>query len=525
MSEFKLLDCTLRDGGYINNWDFGYQTIKNIIHNLVDSHVDYIEIGFLRNCEYDKNKTLYNNVAQAKNILPKSHQNTKFVLMCLHNLYDIQKLEPCDGTIEYVRVTFHDYDIEEGLAFCKKVIEKGYKCFCNPINIMGYSDERLLWLIQKINELSPYAFSIVDTFGSMTATDLMRIYYLVEHNLNPDIVLGLHLHENLSLAYSLAQKYTNIVSPIRKSVIDASMQGMGRVPGNLCMELIMDYMNKAFGKNYDINPVLDGIDDYIARLKSIEAWGYSTAYALSAQYNLHRNYSEFFLNKGKLRAKQINQLLASIEDHKKTAFDKDYAEQLYQNYQNIHIDDTDSRDDLKQQLKGKKILLLAPGATLNTQRDKVVRFIDENSPVIIAVNFSPEQFHPDYIFFSNSKRLEEVTSQSNEDSQYLITSNLSHSDHSAEHVFNYYDLAYQNNELYDNSAVMLMHLLQQIGVEEVYLAGMDGYEKDRTNYSVDYIHSHHIKDYALENKEISTHLRQLNAQMPLHFLTATFYQI
>ena len=85
--------------------------------------------------------------------------------MALHNKYDITKLEPNDGTVEAVRVTFHDYDIDEGLEFVKKVMEKGYKCFCNPINIMGYSDQEILNLIQKINQIKPYAFSIVDTFG------------------------------------------------------------------------------------------------------------------------------------------------------------------------------------------------------------------------------------------------------------------------------------------------------------------------------------------------------------------------
>lgn len=525
MAQFKLLDCTLRDGGYINDWNFGYQTIKNIIGNLIDSQVDYIEIGFLRNCEYDRNRTLYNNIAEAKNILPSDSKNSKFVLMCLHNLYVINKLEPCDGTIEHVRVTFHDYDIDEGLEFCKKIIEKGYKCFCNPINIMGYSDKKLLWLIEKINSISPYAFSIVDTFGSMTANDLVRIYSLVEHNLDPSIVLGLHLHENLSLAFSLAQKYTNIVSPIRRSVIDASMQGMGRVPGNLCMELIMDYMNKTFAKNYDINPVLDGIDDYIARLKSIEAWGYSTAYALSAQYNLHRNYSEFFLNKGKLRAKQINQLLASIADDKKTAFDKAYAEQLYQNFQNIDIDDHESRSALAKAIEGKKILLLAPGATLNTEGDMVKKFILENKPVVIAVNFVPEKFDIDYAFFSNIKRLEENSHEKSSLDKYIITSNLMRSDYKVKNIFNYYDLAYQNNELYDNSAIMLIRLMQQLNVPDVYIAGMDGYERDRKNYSVDYIHSHHIQNYVAENKDISLRLQQIQKQISLHFLTTTLYSV
>ena len=151
----------------------------------------------------------------------------------------------------------------------------------------------ILNLLEKINRIKPYAFSIVDTFGSMMKEDLQRIYSLTEHNLDKSIVIGLHLHENLALSYSLAQEFIDMKASDRNCVIDASMLGMGRAPGNLCMELIMDYMNRAQMGSYDVNPVLDGIDDHIAKLKSIEPWGYNTAYALSAKFNLHRNYAEF----------------------------------------------------------------------------------------------------------------------------------------------------------------------------------------------------------------------------------------
>ena len=97
MSNIKLLDCTLRDGGYINDWNFGYQTIKSIIRKLVDSQVDYVEVGFLRNCEYDRDKSLFNNCAQMVSVLPEKRGNTIFTAMALHNKYDVDKLEPYDG--------------------------------------------------------------------------------------------------------------------------------------------------------------------------------------------------------------------------------------------------------------------------------------------------------------------------------------------------------------------------------------------------------------------------------------------
>lgn len=276
MSQIKLLDCTLRDGGYINDWNFGFQTIRSLIRKLIEAQVDYVEVGFLRNCEYNADKAVFNNCSEMIPILPDKRGNTKFTAMALHNKYDVEKLEDYDGdTIDAVRVTFHDYDIDEGLAFVKRVKEKGYQVFCNPINIMGYTDAQLLQIIDKVNQIKPYAFSIVDTFGSMMKEDLLRIYSLVEHNLNKDIIIGLHLHENLAQSYALAQEYIELQSGNRKSVIDASMFGMGRAPGNLCMELIMDYMNRKQEGHYNVNPVLDGIDEHIVHFKEIEPWGYN----------------------------------------------------------------------------------------------------------------------------------------------------------------------------------------------------------------------------------------------------------
>ncbi len=337
MGTVNLLDCTLRDGGYINNWKFGFLTIKSIITYLIESQIDYIEIGFLRNCIYDRNSTLFNNVEEIKAILPKYSANTKFTAMALHNQYDVKKLGPNDGTtIEVIRVTFHDYDVDEGLKFCKEVIKKGYQCFCNPINIMGYSDINILKLIQKINDIKPYAFSIVDTFGSMTKNDLQRIYLLIENNLDKSIVIGLHLHENLSLSYSMAQDFMAMCSNNRNCVIDGSLLGMGRTPGNLCIELMINYLNKYYNETkYNINPVLEAIDEHIVRIKKLESWGYSAAYALSANYNLHRNYAEYLLQKGDLHTKNINHILSQIEDIKKTAFDEEYVANLYYKYKKL----------------------------------------------------------------------------------------------------------------------------------------------------------------------------------------------
>ena len=524
MTGIKLLDCTLRDGGYINDWNFGYVPIKSIIKKLVESQVDYIEVGFLRDCEYDRNKVLFNHCNEIEAILPENRGNTMFTAMALHNRYDINKLEPYDDrTVDAIRVTFHDYDIEEGLAYIQRVKEKGYKVFVNPINIMGYSDEMILHLLKKVNDIQPYAFSIVDTFGSMMKEDLLRIYSLIEHNLDKKIVIGLHLHENLALSYSLAQDFISMKASDRECVIDASMLGMGRSPGNLCMELIMDYMNKKQSGHYDVNPVLDGIDDHIAQLKQIEAWGYNTAYALSAKYNLHRNYAEFLLDKGRLRAKQINQILGSIEKNKKTAYDEAYIEKLYQSFQNNEVDDSKTIQDLSEKFQQKECLILAPGSSILAEQEKIRQYIEEKNPIVFSANFVPDNLKSNYVFCCNAMRYETILNEG-KSCQCIVTSNLLEMCQRQEMVVNYADLSFDEKELIDNSVIMLLKLLKKLEVSHVALAGFDGYRTGNESDYVDaYMKSQHTKG-SEENEKIKRCMRQLEEQMSIQYLTKSLYQ-
>lgn len=521
MNNINLLDCTLRDGGYINNWGFGFHIIKDIIKKLVESQINYVEVGFLRNCEYDKDKALFNNCEEIAPILPEKRGSVMFTAMALHNKYDIDKLEPYDGkTIDAIRVTFHDYDIDQGLLFVEKAKAKGYKVFCNPINIMGYSDQMILQLIQKINRIQPYAFSIVDTFGSMMKSDLNRIYSLVEHNLDKSIVIGLHLHENLALSYSLAQEFISIKSAERKSVIDASMLGMGRVPGNLCLELIMDYMNKNQGSTYDVNPVLDGIDDYILPLKQIEPWGYSTAYALSAKYNLHRNYAEFLLGKGRLRAKQINQILASIDENKKTAYDETYIESLYEGFQNHEVDDKELLGRLKKTWNNQDILILAPGTSIVNQKKDIDKFISQKKPIIISANFVPELYKQDYAFYSNVMRYSALEGK-DYSGKLLITSNLMEVCNT-QNVINYADLCFDDKGKSDNCVIMLLKLMIRLGKTRVYVAGFDGYQLEGCNYISSYMASQHTKGVE-ENIRNTMYVADIRKKMEVVFLTKSLY--
>ena len=434
MADVKLLDCTLRDGGYINDWHWGLGSARRIIQSLTRAGTDIVEVGFLRNVDgYDPDVTVCNTIEELNRLLPPESQrgHTIYSGMAMRSNYDISKLSPYDGHgIEIIRITAHDYDIRDGMDFAREVKARGYKLSINPINIMGYADKDLLWIFDQVNAIHPWQFSIVDTFGSMRRRDLERIVSLADHNLAPDIRLGLHLHENMALSFCLAQEFLD--KPLLREEI------------------------------------MDAIQDHIAPIKGESAWGYSPAYFLSARFNLHRNYAEHYLHKGDLTNRDINHLLAAIDPGKKTAFDAAYADKLYTEYKNRRIDDEAALAALHTAFAGKRVLILAPGATLAAEEGRAA-VAAADADVTISANFVPDFVKPDYAFFTNAKRFDESTAYP---CPLILTSNLRAA---ADATVVNYDRLSGTDAQGGNSVLMLLRLLRLCNAAEVLLAGADGY--------------------------------------------------
>ncbi|CBK75339.1 Isopropylmalate/homocitrate/citramalate synthases [Butyrivibrio fibrisolvens 16/4] len=482
----RLLDCTLRDGGHIVAGKFGETVIKNTIERLVEAGVDIIEVGFLWDSVYGTDTARYYTIEDVKRILPKDKGRSQFSLMA--DFIDLEHLEPCDGTIDIIRLSFKRWRLDWGLKTARILMDKGYKVFINPVNNNVYSDKEYIEVLEKVNELHPYGFSIVDTFGVMRVKDLSHRYYLVENNLLPDITIGVHLHENLGLAYNLAQHMTQIANPTRKIVIDGSLLGMGRVPGNLCIEQIADYMNEQFDTGYALEPIYDAIDDYIAPIKAKEPWGYAIPYALSAKYYLHRTYAEHLMGKQRLKTKDIQRILSQVDESEAETFNEEYIEKLYHEYMNVKYDDSADVKRLEDYIKKyDDILVLCPGESLKAAKDDIMS-ADSDSTCVIAVNFVPET-GADIIFLTNMKRYDSIKHKA-DDSSLVITSNLMRDITDASAVIEYNELVYFNDEYCDDSTLMLVNLLSRIGVKKIHFAGFDGSKDGKLKFVDDSLSSH-----------------------------------
>lgn len=168
MKQINLLDCTLRDGGYVNDWAFGHSVITGTYKRLDAAGVEYIEVGFLDDRRpFDIDRSIQPDTKSFDKIFENVKKNHAIpVAMIDFGTCSLENIAPCeDSFIDGIRVIFKKEKIEKALPFCRAIKGKGYKLFIQAISITAYSDLEMLEYIQKINQIKPYAFSIVDTYG------------------------------------------------------------------------------------------------------------------------------------------------------------------------------------------------------------------------------------------------------------------------------------------------------------------------------------------------------------------------
>ena len=329
-NDIKILDCTLRDGGYVNNWNFSNKDTKRTIRKLLKSNIEIVECGFLDSQKgKESDRTRFKTYEVLENLVSELtlNENQLLVAMVDLNSYDLATLPKIkkDSKVTGIRLAYRRTNYLEAIEQAKILKEKGFQVFMQPMSTVSFSNKELKDMLEKINTLNPYAVYIVDTSGSMYQDTFLNLFEEVEKTLNKDIKLGFHSHNNLQLSYAIAIDFINSVKA-REIIIDSSVYGMGRGAGNLNTELLADYLNKKYNKDYKIENILELIDSYFNALHKNFGWGYSLAHFLSASNETHPNYASYLLDTKRLSINEIKALLEKIPNSEKYEFDKDAIE-------------------------------------------------------------------------------------------------------------------------------------------------------------------------------------------------------
>ena len=456
-----------------------------------------------------------------------------YVAFIDYGMFDLSTLKPYDGTsIDGLRIGFtrknFENDHEEILECLAEVKQKGYKLFVQGVNSLGYTDRELLGIVDIVNQIQPEGFGIVDTYGAMYMDDVDRLYTIVDHNLDENIAIDFHSHNNYQLSFAFAQEIIRLSNGKREVIIDGTLNGMGKCAGNLNTELLVDYLVRKRNYDYDFDAILDIIDDHIYNYHLQHQWGYSIPALMGGIYRSHPNNIIYLTEKFRLATKDIKYIISMIDPDKRMRYDYDNIQRLYQEYNHVKVDDKENLALLERILKGKKILLLMPGQSINQYKDEILKKIEAENLFVITVNFRDETFdkYSELAFWGSQKRYEHYTDLRKEVTS-LITSNIE-SDMEDDIIVNYDSFVDRTQEYSDNASLMLMRILQRVGVVSYYVAGFDGFTVNGSYYNkTDFSEERFRSQYDAINKGIAHQLSKfaesLDRPEDIEFITPSIY--
>lgn len=522
MGSINILDVTLRDGGIVNNFNFGERNMKCILSAIEDSQIKYIELGYLeKNTGTMRGRTQYCNesVIEQFFLKQKKHGVTYFAMMD-YGKFDVESLhDRSDGGIDAIRLAFHKRNFYDAMPLYDAISAKGYDVYMQPMVTLHYSESELEELVSAANKTKIKGLYFVDTFGQMQQPDIERLTHFFNQRLRPDIALGFHSHNNIQMAYANAIAFLRIPTK-RDKMIDASIMGMGRGAGNLNTELILSHLNQYYQGQYVIPPLLNVMDTVISLIKNQHPWGYSAEYYLSSINDCSPIYASYYYNKHMLPIEKLNELLGTLEGENRISFNKEYAEEKYREYNGRKpIDDTKVVSLLKTVVAGKTVCVIAPGISLKKQENKVIEAI-QKADVTISLNC--DVFETDYELIT---REEIYTSAFMSGKKLIVPSNVVSNGGDHIYVIDYFRWISIDQETRDSAGYLIINLLTGLGAKKILLAGFDGFAIDPNENYYDESLKRILSPEQVENlnKAFDGYIKGKQKDYDITFITDSIY--
>jgi 4-hydroxy 2-oxovalerate aldolase len=381
----KILDCTLRDGGYYNAWNFDDLLVKKYLHAINNANIDIVELGF-RNFPKDRflgafayttdtyidSLNINENVLVGVMIDASSILNSSFSIDKAINALFQEKRK---SKVNLVRIATHfDY-----VGQCKEIVQAlkrlGYMVGLNLMQPNSKSNDELskvAGLVESWNMVDVLYFA--DSLGSMDNDDVVRINLALKSNWTGDI--GFHAHNNKGLAV------LNCLTAIENGVswIDSTVLGMGRGAGNAQTENLLLELEEQYQADYQASALFDIVLSEFASLQNHHHWGESLLYSLAAMNNIHPSYIQEMLSDNRYSNKEVLQAVEFMSSLDASHYDKDLLLKARGNTTN------QGSWNAKDWCFNKEVLILGSGVSLNTHQKGIVQYIKTYQPVVISLN-------------------------------------------------------------------------------------------------------------------------------------------
>lgn len=282
--DIKVVDCTVRDGGLMNKWQFTDEFVKGVYDACVESGVDYMEIGYISSEKAFSRKEVgpwkFSAEKDLRRIVGDKNGKVKLSAMADIGRIEFDDIPMADNsTLDMIRVACYAHQIDKAIKLAHHCMDKGFETTINLMAVSGVSEHELTEALIDVSKSRVPIFYLVDSFGSMHSESIQYLMYKYKDAL-PGKEIGIHAHNNMQLAMS--NTVTALINGATR--LDATLLGMGRGAGNCPIEILI-----AFLKNpkYRLLPLFKAIQEQVLPWNKKVDWGYHVPYLITGALNMH----------------------------------------------------------------------------------------------------------------------------------------------------------------------------------------------------------------------------------------------
>ena len=279
----RVLDCTIRDGGLCNDWQFDEALVRRTATALAAAGVDVMEIGYRTADDAAPDQVgpwRFSREADLRRVLAALDSPMKIAVMLDEGRAKLEDLVPkSESVIDVVRVATYAKDVDAAITLLEGAQDLGYETFCNVMAVSTCTPQEVDVFLEKLRNSRVPNVAIVDSFGALYPHHVRYLMRKYKNWLRPDQKVGVHLHNNQQTAFA------NSIAAVDEGAdfVDATVMGIGRGAGNCPLELLLLYLDDP---RFDVRPLLEVSGDFAALQDDLK-WGYHLPYVISGWLNLH----------------------------------------------------------------------------------------------------------------------------------------------------------------------------------------------------------------------------------------------
>lgn len=300
----KVIDCTIRDGGLMNNSQFSFETVRAVYKAISESGVDIVELGYRNSRELfspsEYGEWRFCDDEKLFEVTDGIPSRAKLAVMMDSHKSKIDDIKPkSESPVDIIRVATYVKDVDKAISIANDANAKGYETTINIMAISHTVEWELEEALHQIEaETKVLACYIVDSFGSLYSEDIDYYFDKYKKHIKTKEI-GVHCHNNQQLAFA------NTIQGIIRGAnyLDATLYGIGRAAGNCPLELLISFLKNP---KFDICPLLEVISAHIIPLQKKIEWGYSIPYMVSGILNMHPEEAMEFMAAKKGDKENIN---------------------------------------------------------------------------------------------------------------------------------------------------------------------------------------------------------------------------